>query len=355
MANPIRVAIIGAGIGASHLKGYRALPNRFTVSVLCDLDQERAAKVTDGDRSIRIEPDLDRVLADPDIDIIDICLPPHLHFKVSMAALAAGKHVVCEKPFVSSLHEADLLAEAVQKSGRILSPVFQYRFGRGFAQLRALIDKGLAGKAYTSSIETHWCRRAEYYDIPWRGTWKGEQGGAVLSHAIHNHDLLCYVMGNVRRLTAFTATRVNPIETEDCASIVFEMESGALATSSITLGAADDTSHFRFCFEGFTAESGKAPYTPAEDTWHFLARDPARQAEIDAVVNAVPEVHSGFAGFFDALADAIEGQGGNEVTVADGRRSLEMVTAIYHTARTGGTAELPLNHEHPLYKGWTPK
>jgi predicted dehydrogenase len=355
MTEPIRVAIIGAGIGASHLKGYRALPDRFIVSVLCDLDRERAAKLANGDPSIRIETDLDRVLSDPDIDLIDICLPPHLHFKVSMAALQTGKHVVCEKPFVSSLHEADLLAEAVEKSGRTLSPVFQYRFGRGFAQLRALIDKGLAGKAYTASVETHWCRRAEYYDIPWRGTWKGEQGGAVLSHAIHNHDLLCHVMGDVRRLTAFTATRVNPIETEDCASIVFEMDSGALATSSITLGAADDTSHFRFCFEGFTAESGKAPYTPAEDQWHFLARDPARQAEIDAVVNAVPAVHSGFAGFFDALADAISGRGGSEVTVADGRRSLEMVTAIYHTARTGGTVQLPLDHKHPLYKGWTPK
>jgi predicted dehydrogenase len=85
----------------------------------------------------------------------------------------------------------------------------------------------------------------------------------VLGHAIHNHDLLTYVMGPIKALSAITTTRVNPIEVEDCAAISFEMESGALATSSITLGAGDDTSRLRFLFEGFTATSGTEPYAPA--------------------------------------------------------------------------------------------
>ena len=189
----IRVAIIGAGIGAEHLDGYRALPDRFQVATLCDLDTARAAKATGGDPGIAISGDLEAVLADPAIDLIDVCLPPHLHFPVSMKALQAGKHVICEKPIVRSLDEADQLQAAAEASGRQVFPVFQYRYGPGLAQLKALQAAGLAGRAYVASLETHWNRDAAYYAIPWRGTWAGESGGALLGHAIHAHDLLCHV------------------------------------------------------------------------------------------------------------------------------------------------------------------
>ena len=95
----VRVAIIGAGIGAEHLAGYRALPDRYTVATLCDLDVARAEAVVAGSE-IAVTSDFDSVLADASIDLIDICLPPHLHFEMSMAALKAGKHVVCENRFV---------------------------------------------------------------------------------------------------------------------------------------------------------------------------------------------------------------------------------------------------------------
>lgn len=353
MSGQIKVAIVGAGIGAKHLEGYLQLPKRFAVRTLCDIDSERAGKLITDLPEINLEADFDAVLADPDIDLVDICLPPHLHFKMSMAALRAGKHVVCEKPLVSSLRDADQLIEQAIKSRRILSPVFQYRFGPETAKLHALMDAGLTGKPYAASIETHWNRDAAYYAVPWRGTWKGEQGGAVLGHAIHNHDLLCAIFGPVQKLSAMTATRVNDIEVEDCAAISFEMQSGAVATSSITLGAANDTTRIRFCFENLTAESGSAPYAPAEDAWAFTARGDADQAAIDACIAGVPAVHSGFAGFFEALADALDNRGGREVTLEDGRRSLELVSAIYHAAREGVVVNLPLAGGHPLYESWS--
>lgn len=349
----IRVAILGAGIGREHLDGYRTLPGRYQVAALVDLDTARAKAVTGAD-PIRIESDIDAVLADPDIDLIDVCLPPHLHLPISLKALAAGKHVICEKPLVASLADADRLLEAAKAAGKRLTPVFQYRYGPAMAQLRALTAAGLTGRAFAASLETHWMRGPTYYAVPWRGTWAGENGGAVLGHAIHNHDLMMMVMGPVKRLSAFTATRVNAIQTEDCAAISFEMESGALVTSSITLGAATDTSRIRFCFEGLTAESGSAPYAPATGTWRFTAREPYQQARIDEVLADVAPGLTGFAGFLQATADALDGDDARAVTAEDGRRSIELVTAIYRAARTGQAITLPLGADAPLYAGWAP-
>ncbi|MDR6587117.1 Gfo/Idh/MocA family protein [Agrobacterium tumefaciens] len=351
----IGVAIIGAGIGAQHLSGYRALPKRFVVKAICDLDLERARSVAGDDTSIRLTTDLDEVLADESIQLIDVCLPPHLHFPVTLKAHAAGKDVVCEKPLVRSLEEANALIDSVNKTGRGVFPVFQYRFGHAMRQLRALIDAGLAGKAFVASSEVHWNRGASYYDIPWRGTWKGECGGAILGHAIHAHDLLCHVLGPVDEVFAMADTRVNKIETEDCAALSFRMKSGALATSSVTLGAAEDTSRLRFCFEGFTAESGTLPYRPAEDTWRFIARAPTTQDQIDAVLATVADGENGFAGFVEAIADAMEGRGGKEVTVHDGLQSIELVTAIYRSVREGKPVRLSDAAEGEWIKGWAPR
>lgn len=354
MSAVYRVAIVGAGIGSEHLAGYRKLPHRFNVRTLCDLDRNRAAGVVGDDSNVAIETDFEAVLADPEIDLIDICLPPHLHFETSMAALENGKHVVCEKPLVSSLHDADALARQAAASGKILTLVFQYRYGLATAKLHALINAGLAGKPFVASIETHWDRQEDYYAVSWRGTWKGEQGGAVLGHAIHNHDLLCAFFGPVKQLSAFAATRVNDIEVEDCAAISLQMENGALASSSITLGAADNTTRMRFVFENLTAESGTRPYAPAEDTWTFTARGKTSQQQIDDALAAVTDAHAGFAGFFEALADALDGKGGREVTLDDGRRSLELVSAIYHAVRNSAVVELPLTEGSAFYNGWSP-
>lgn len=350
----IRVAIIGAGIGALHLAGYRALPERFTVKTFCDLDADRARGVVGEDRSITVVSELDAVLSDPDIDLVDVCLPPHLHFDVSKAVLEAGKHVICEKPLVRSLAESDALIAVAKETGRQVFPVFQYRYGHGTAQIQALIEAGLAGKAFAASLETHWNRGANYYDVPWRGTWSGESGGAVLGHAIHNHDLLCSIFGPVANLSASTATRVNDIEVEDCSAILMTHESGALSTSSVTLGSSTEISRLRFTFEGFTAESGTAPYAPATEAWTFVARAPYEQSAIDAVLASIDKPLAGYAGFFDAIADALEGRGGREVTLEDGRRSIELVTAVYHAARTGQRVALPLGGNTPLYQSWLP-
>jgi len=351
----IRVAIIGAGIGAEHLAAYRALPGHYRVTHLVDLDTVRAAAVLAGDTTITVTDDLAAALTDPAIDLIDVCLPPHLHLEVSVAALQAGKHVVCEKPMVRSLAEADQLADAIAAAPGAFAPVFQYRYGPATDALDALIAAGLTGKPEVASLETHWDRDAAYYANGWRGTWARESGGAVLGHAIHNHDLVCRYFGPVASVQADLATRINPIETEDCAAILMRFENGALATSSVTLGAAGNTSRIRFVFEKLTATSGTAPYAPASIPWTILARDPGDQPRIDAILNELPTAKTGFEGFFFALAVAITDGPGREVTFADGRASIELVTAIYDAARSGRRVALPLGPSAPLYTGWLPE
>ena len=293
-------------------------------------------------------------IGDADVDIVDVCLPPHLHFDACAAALDAGKEVICEKPLVTSLHECDRLIEKAARASGNVFPVFQYRYGVGATRLRALIDEQATGKPYTCTLETHWNRGRNYYAVAWRGTWAGERGGAVLGHAIHIHDWLGFVLGPVHSVYAELATRVNVIEVEDCAALAIRMCNGALVTSSITLGAADNTTRLRFCFENLTAESGRAPYAPAEDEWTFTAREPAQQSDIDAILARVRTPKAGYAGLFEAIADCLDGNPGREVTLEDARRSLEFVSAVYHSARTAMPVALPLEADHALYDGWVP-
>ena len=348
------VAVIGAGIGAAHLEGFANVVDRFTIKTLCDIDAGRADTVAKAYNELAVSTKIADVLADPQIDIVDVCLPPHLHFETCVKALHAGKHVICEKPLVTSLNDADLLQDICNETGRHVFPVFQYRYGLGTAQLRALLDAGLAGRCYAGSLETHWDRPASYYDVDWRGTWVGEQGGALLGHAIHIHDLLSAILGPVDQVFAKTATRVNDIEVEDCASLSVRMQSGALITSSVTLGCAENMSRLRLMFEGFTVESDHAPYAPAEREWRFVARAPTQQDQIDSVLCKTTTAASGYAGLFKAIADALDGRPGSEVTLTDGRRSLEFVTAAYASARQNAPVALPLGTEHPLYEGWLP-
>ncbi|MBO6552781.1 MAG: Gfo/Idh/MocA family oxidoreductase [Roseitalea sp.] len=353
------VAILGAGIGAQHMDGYRALPDRWKVMAVCDLDPDKADAVAAKSPGCSVTADIDEVLADPDIDVIDICLPPHLHAPVAIAALEAGKHVICEKPLAGSVRDADRMAAAADKAGRMLAPVFQYRYGRGLYQLAELQRRGLSGKPLVATLETHWNRGSDYYAVPWRGRWRSEGGGAVLGHAIHAHDLVTRFVGPVTEVTAMTDTRVNAIETEDCAALAMRCETGALVTSSVTLGGARDTSRLRFVFETLTAESGRNPYAPGADDWTFQARAPLDQSALDDVLAETADVIDqrpvGYAGQFATIADHLDGKPADMVTGREGVRAIELVAAVYKSARAGQTVRLPLDRADPICRDWAPE
>jgi predicted dehydrogenase len=355
VSDRLRVAVVGLGVGFGHVAAYRELADRFEIAAVCDpvtgkLDlAKRFLSVPVGVESFDELLDLDG------IDVIDVCTPPDLHVDMVKRTLESGRHAICEKPLAGSIALVDELAECERSSGRRLMPIFQYRFGRGVERLRRVLANGVAGRPFVASVETYWRRGADYYAVEWRGRFDTELGGVCVSHAIHSHDLLASLLGPLKSVYARVATRVNPIETEDCAVVALEFASGALATLTATLGSVREFSRLRLAFEHLSAESGLAPYAPGAEPWTL---EPASRSAADGIDAALegfepgPELYVGqFAAFHRALADGSE----IPVTVGDARAAIELVTAIYHSARTGERVELPLGPEHPGYGGWVPE
>jgi predicted dehydrogenase len=355
MTDKLRVAVVGLGIGQHHLRAYSALPEQFEVVALCDIDLAKAQQVASQLGITRVTTDLAELCRLDELDVIDICTPPHLHVPQALQVLEAGKYAICEKPLASSLAAVDELFQVEARTGRRVMPIFQYRFGNGIQKLRHLMAKGLTGRAYLATIETAWRRRPEYYAVPWRGKWKTELGGAIVGHAIHAHDLLFYVLGPAKNLFARTATLVNAIEVEDCASISLEMADGSLASLSVTLGSSAEITRQRYCFSNVTAESNIQPYASnTSDPWLFSGDTPELTAQIEAALAECVPQPEGFAGQFSRFYQAIRQGTELPVTLTDARRSMELITAIYHSARTGQPVTLPLGADHPLYQGWMP-
>ena len=360
----VRVAVVGLGVGRNHLEAYRSLPALFDVRAVCDSDPERLqgggpswtaadprALLGDARRTLR----LDELLGSDDIDLVDLCTPPNTHLPLALQALAAGKHVVCEKPLVGSLAEADVLEAAAAAARSRLFPVFQYRFGNGLQKLLHLRAKGLARHALLSTVETHWRRDADYYAVHWRGRWATEMGGVCLTQAIHAHDMLTCVLGPVRSVFARLATRVNDIEGEDCAAIVLQMGDGSPAVLSATLGAATESSRLKFVFDDMTVEGGSAsPYRPGEEPWHFSGKSAAVDAAIArALSDFVPGPES-FAGQLARIHATLTAGAPPPVSLAEARASLELITAIYESGSSGQCVTLPIRRDHPKYANWQP-
>jgi predicted dehydrogenase len=355
MSRIYNVAVVGLGVGRGHIsEGYLTNADRFKVVALCDLDPARAAALGTEFGVERQVTDFDALLGMDDIDIIDICTPPGLHATMIFEALAAGKHVICEKPLVGSLADVDRVMAAEQKAKGLLMPVFQYRFGDGIQQVKAIIDAGIAGKPYVGTVETLWRREAPYYAVPWRGKWKTELGGVLMGHAIHPHDILVYLMGDIARVFGRVATRVNPIEVEDCISASLEMRSGALVSLTATLGAAEELTRIRLAFENVSFESDHQPYNPGDKLWKIEPRNAETADRIAALLKDWQHVPSRYQTQFARFYDALEGTAPLPVTSADSRRALELVTAFYHSSTTHEDVELPIGPGHPRYDSWVP-
>lgn len=350
---PINVAICGAGIGAEHLQAYLALPELYRVRYVADPDADRAKPLVEL-ANCEYVSSFNETLTLHDVDLVDICLPPQMHKEAILSALDANKNVVCEKPLVPSLADIDEIIQAAERSSCQVMPVFQYRFGNGLSVLTELIDRGITGAPLVGTIETHWNRDADYYAVPWRGKWSTELGGAIVGHAIHAHDLLIRIFGPVENVQAQLATRVNDIEVEDCAGIVFKMKSGALITSSVTLGSATDQSRLRLCFSGLTAESSVSPYNPGTSPWTFTARNETKQSLIDEVVLNHETHKEGFARQFELAHQFFNQKGIAPVTLNDARASLEIISGIYQSSRQSMAVSLPLDKNSPEYEGWVP-
>jgi len=353
MSDRLRVGVVGGGVGQGHIRAFQSLPDQFELVLLCEIQEAKKREITAQYGIPRSCTDIDELYGLDDLDVIDLCTPSNQHFEQVLQALAAGKHVICEKPVAGSLKEVDELIRAEETSAGRVMPIFQYRFGRGLQKLRFLVEEGVTGPAYLTTMETAWRRRAGYY-ATWRGRWETEVGGALVTLAIHAHDALTYILGPVSRVLAHTATLVNPIETEDCVTASLEMADGSLASLSVTTGSTVEISRHRFCFRNLTAESNTEPYANTADPWTFTGDSPELESQIHDVLARFVPLPEGYEGQFYRFYQALRDDSPLPVTLAEVRASLELITAIYHSAETGQVVQLPIGEDHIKYADWRP-
>jgi predicted dehydrogenase len=163
------------------------------------------------------------------------------------------------------------------------------------------------------------------------------------------------VHGDIVQVYAATSTLVNPIETEDTAALSVHIANGSLAALSMTLGSRKQISRLRFCFKNVVAESALEPSRMTCDPWSFVAGDPDHQRRIDEALAKAPDCDEGYARQFELFHEALVTGRELPVTLTDARRSLELVTAAYHSSRSKISVGLPIGSDHALYRGWFPQ
>jgi len=349
----IRVAVIGMGaISAAHIEAYLTFGERCQIVALCDIYTDKAEQSKQKYQlDCAIFRDYQEMLARNDIDLVSVCTPPYTHADIAVAALRAGKHVIVEKPMASSLAECDRMNEAAAASGKILSVVSQNRFGDAVMRLKRVLDSGLAGRIVHAQVDSLWWRGYVYYDLWWRGTWEKEGGGCTLNHAVHHIDIFQWMMGMPEQVTAVMSnTSHDNAEVEDLSVAIL---SYPRALAQITSSVVHHGQEQQLIFQGEKARVSMPWRVTASVSKEngFPLANPQLEQEIEALVSqTAPLEYTGHKGQLDNVLSAIEnGTGEVLVTGHEGRKTLELITAIYQAASTGKAVKLPLRQDSPFY------
>ncbi len=350
----IRIAIVGTGgIAHAHMEAYRTLGNRCEIAALVDIIPGKARRFMEefGLRCDTFESHTE-ILPRQDIDLVDVCTPPYTHAAITVGALRSGKNVVCEKPMAASLEECDAMLRARDESGKMLSVIAQNRFRKPIRDLKALLDSGIAGPVRHAEIDSFWWRAHSYYDLWWRGTWEKEGGGCTLNHAVHHIDMLGWMMGLPDRITAVLAnTAHDNAEVEDLSVSVMEYP-GALATVTASVVHHGEDQKLVFQCEKARISAPSDYFCSRAMPNGFPLKEPDRAFEkqaADFLASLPPlpfELHTGQ---LDDVLTAVETGAGPAITGEDGRRTVELITAVYKSGSLRVPVDLPLRADDPFY------
>src|SRR3954466_4676885 len=232
---------VGCGMIAEfHTKAINEIKGARVVAAFDQFEASavKIAKLAGGD--CKVYNDIDQMLANPEVDVVCVCTPSGAHMDPAVQAARAGKHVVVEKPLEITLPRCDAIIAACQEAGVRLCTIFPSRFTPANLALKAAIDTGRFGRLTLGDTYVKWWRTQEYYDSGgWRGTWDLDGGGALMNQAIHNVDLLQWLMGDVDTVQALTATLVHErIEVEDTAVAALRFKNGALGVIEAVTAAS---------------------------------------------------------------------------------------------------------------------
>lgn len=350
----IRAAVIGTGkISESHLQAYRSFGERCQVVALSDIYPDKCKELQEKFQlNCKIVSDYKILLDDPEIELVSICTPPYMHAEIAIAFLLAGKHVLVEKPMASSLEECDRMLEAARQSGRILSVISQNRFRDPTMRLKKVLESNLLGKVVHAQVESFWWRGYVYYDLWWRGTWEKEGGGCTLNHAVHHIDMFQWMMGMPEQIQAvMTNTSHDNAEVEDLSIAILSYPNGALAQITSSVVHHGQEQQLIFQTEKARVSAPWKVYASVSRENGFPIRNESLEAELEAYYTSLPGLqYTEHAGQIDDVLKAIE-NGHQDILVDghEGRKTLELITAIYQASTTGVSVKLPLQPDSPFY------
>jgi len=329
--------IIGAGIIApTHCKAIRALPNA-RLAACCDLERPKAEKLAAEFEIPQVCTDYRELIRRDDVDVVEVVTWSGVHAEQGIAAAEAGKHVIVTKPMDTRLERIDALIEACRANGVKLGATHQFRSYPSYRRLKNAIDEGRLGRLWMGNGLLKWWRGQDYYDsAAWRGTWALDGGGALMNQAIHYVDMLTWLMGPPRSLTGYTATQNHAIEVEDCATAAIQFENGALGAFQ----AATCT------YKGLPArievhgERGNVVLEGDQIVLWDVEGEALETGEAGVGSLAGPggSLGAGVQAHAEQIADvlaAIEEDREPALNGAEARRAVEIILAIYESARTG--------------------
>lgn len=346
MDERLKFGIVGCGvIGAVHAAAIASLPNAELVAV-ADTVPNGAEKLAEM-YGIRAYSDLTAMLEREDLDVVNVCTPSGMHGEHACAVMRSGRHVIVEKPMEITRLAMEQMLRVQRETGVKMSVISQHRFDPATQRVRSLIREGALGRLVLGNAQIPWWRSQEYYDSgAWRGTRELDGGGVLMNQSIHSIDLLQWLMGGVKSVVAYTDTLVHTMPTEDVAVAVLRFESGALGTIAATTGAYPgvitrvevfgDTGsavieNDRLALVRLKDEEAEAAGRTDEEiqeTAGATAQNPAalsgdsHTAQIADMIRAIKEDRP----------PAIDGEAG--------RRPVEIILAIYQSARTGKEVSL---------------
>jgi UDP-N-acetyl-2-amino-2-deoxyglucuronate dehydrogenase len=331
----VNVGLIGAGnISQTHARAAAAVPGVAIAAIFgANADKARGLAAQHGAKAY---DDIDAFLGHKPMEVVIIGSPSGVHASEGIAAARRGLHVLVEKPIEVTTERADALIAATEEAGVRLGVIFQDRMKPGIVALKQLVDSGGLGRVLRVSARVPWYRPPDYYRLSrWRGTTALDGGGALMNQGVHTVDLLLWLLGDVTRVQARTATLLHEIESEDTAVALLEFESGALGVLEATTAQ----------YPGFPrrVEVSGTDGTVVLENDRIVAADLRTprpgllEGEGDTNASASSPVVSDARGHQRILEDflrAIETGSRPACDGHEGRRSVELVETIYRAARS---------------------
>lgn len=344
-ARRIRVAVVGSGrIAPRHFEALIKHAERAELVGVCDIDRAalKAAMTATGAPGY---PDLATLLMKCPADVVVLATPSGEHAEQALACAAAGKHVVTEKPMATRWEDARRMVQAFDQAGAKLFVVKQNRSNPTLQLVKRAMEKRRFGRIYLVTLNVLWNRPQSYYDsAKWRGTWEFD-GGAFMNQASHYIDLLDWLVGPVESVHAYTATLARNIEVEDTGVANIKWRSGALGSLNVTMltHAKNYEGSLTIIGEKGTVRIGGMAVNQIVD-WEFADADPDDKLVQQASYETTSVYGHGHPLYYDNVINTLRGQAEAETDGREGLKSLEVIIALYLSARDGRRVALPLDY-----------